>query len=217
MDFDLNIFLSTLPSLLRGAVVTIKLAGASLALALIIGSLGGIARLSSQWPLRWAAAIYVTVVRGVPLLMTLLFLYYGLPSAGIILSATTVGILALSITAGAYITEIVRAGIQSIDRGQMRAARSLGMSYSLAMRRVILPQTFRRVLPPITNEAITVVKNTALVSVIAISDLLRAGMEAMSWQANTFSPFAGVALIYLALTLPLIGFNSWLERRYRIV
>lgn len=216
MDFNLTIFLETLPSLARGSEITAELAAISLLIAIIIGTAGGLARVSKQPVLRYAAGIYVTVLRAVPLLMTLLFLYYGLPAAGVVLSARTVGITALSVTSGAYITEIIRAGIESIDRGQMRAARSLGMSYALAMRRVILPQALRRVLPPITNEAITLVKNTALVSVIAISELLRAGMEAMTWRANTFSPFAGVALFYLALTMPLIGLNAWLERRYRV-
>lgn len=216
MDFNTKIFLATLPSLAKGCEVTLRLAVVSMALALAIGTIGGLARVSKQPLLHAGAAAYVTVIRGVPLLMTLLFLYYGLPSVKVVLSGTTVGIIALSLTSGAYVTEIVRAGIESIDRGQMRAARSLGMPYLLAMRRIIVPQAFRRVLPPLTNEAITLLKNTALVSVIAISDLLRAGTEAMTWQANTFSPFAGVALFYLAMTLPLIGLNGWLERRLRI-
>lgn len=154
---------------------------------------------------------YVTLMRGLPLLVTLMFLYYGLPAVGVELSAFTVALLALSITNGAYITEIVRAGIQSIDPGQMRAARSLGMPYGLAMRRIILPQVVRRVLPPITNEAITLLKNTALVSTIALNDLLRSGLEIMTWKANTFSSFAGVALIYLLLTLPMIWIVARLE------
>lgn len=216
MDFSLKIFLETLPSLAKGSEITAELAAISMLIATVIGTIGGLARISKQPIIRYLSAFYVTIMRGVPLLMTLLFLYYGLPSAGLVLSAKTVAIIALSITSGAYITEIVRAGIESIDRGQMRAARSLGMSYALAMRRIILPQAFRRVLPPITNEAITVLKNTALVSVIAISDLLRAGMDAMTWHANTFSPFAGVALFYLALTMPLTALNVWLERRYRV-
>jgi polar amino acid transport system permease protein len=155
-------------------------------------------------------------MRGVPLLETLLFLYYGLPSVGVRLDAFAVAIIALSITSGAYIGEIVRAGIQSIDPGQMRAARSLGMSWAGAMRRIILPQAMRRVLPPLTNEALTLLKNTSLVSTIALADLLRAGLEVMTWQANTFSPFAGVALFYLLLTLPLVWLNTRLEQRYRI-
>lgn len=216
MDFDLRIFLDTLPSLAWGAVTTAKLAAMSALLGLVVGVLGGLARVSRHKPLRTLAFAYVTLIRGLPLLVILLFLYYGLPSAGLLLPASVVAVLALAMTNGAYVTEIVRGGIESIDRGQMRAARSLGMSYPMAMRRIVLPQALRRVLPPLTNESITLLKNTALVSVIAISDLLRAGVDAMTWKANTFSPFAGVALFYLLLTLPLLALNGWLERRYRV-
>jgi polar amino acid transport system permease protein len=216
VDFDLKLFLDTLPALAKGALVSAKLALIAAMLGLVIGTLGGLARVSSIRVLKALATGYVLFIRGVPLLMTMLFLYYGLPSAGIQVDATIVAIAALSITSGAYITEIVRAGIQSIDRGQLRAARSLGMSYPLAMRRIVLPQAMRRVVPPLTNEAITLLKNTALVSVIAISDLLRVGVETMVWSANTFSPFAGVALFYLILTVPLITLNAYVEKKYRI-
>lgn len=216
MDFDWKIFVLALPGLWKGALVTAQLAFVSIALGIVIGIFGGMARLSKNRAVSVLMSLYVNVVRGVPLLVTLLFLYYGLPSAGIQLDAFTVAIIALSVTNGAYVTEIVRASIQSIDAGQFRAARSLGMSYALAMRRIILPQAVRRVLPPITNESVTLLKNTSLVSTIALSDLLRAGLEVMTWKANTFSPFAGVALFYLALTLPLIGLNNYLEKRYRV-
>jgi polar amino acid transport system permease protein len=152
---------------------------------------------------------YVTLMRGVPLLVTLLFLYYGLPSVGVRLDAFTVAIIALSITSGAYIGEIVRAGIQSIDPGQMRAARSLGMSWAGAMRRIILPQAMRRVLPPLTNEALTLLKNTSLPP-IALADLLRAGPRrdlAGQHQPVAESPCS------ICLTPP--G-RSPLEQRYRI-
>jgi len=216
MDFEFSLFLKSLPALARGALLTAELTLVSILIGTAIGIMSGVGRLSSHRLLSWSVAAYVTLMRGVPLLVTLLFLYYGLPSAGIKLDAFTVGVVALSITSGAYIAEIVRAGIQSIDPGQMRAARSLGMSYAKAMRRIILPQALRRVLPPMTNEALTLLKNTALVSTIALADLLRSGLEVMTWQANTFSPFAGVALFYLALTLPLIWLNARLEQRYRI-
>ena len=216
MDFNLKLFLDSLPALLKGARLTVELAMASSLFGLVLGILGGLARVSSMQLLNGAVLALVTLVRGVPTLVTILFLYYGLPSAGIVWEPFVVAVLALSITNGAYVTEIVRAGIQGVDRGQMRAARSLGMSYPLAMRRIILPQALRRVLPPIANEAITLLKNTALVSVIALSDLLRTGMEIMTWKANTFSPFAGVALIYLCMTLPLVGLTIYLERRYRL-
>jgi polar amino acid transport system permease protein len=216
MDFELSLFLTSLPALARGALLTAELAVISMLIGTTIGTVAGVGRLSRHRLLAWSMASYVMLMRGIPLLVTLLFLYYGLPSAGLKLDAFTVGVIALSITSGAYIAEIVRAGIQSIDPGQMRAARSLGMSYARAMRRIILPQALRRVLPPTTNEALTLLKNTALVSTIALADLLRSGLEVMTWQANTFSPFAGVTLFYLALTMPLIWLNSWLERRYRI-
>lgn len=216
MDFELSIFMETLPSLLRGALITAQLAFVSALIGVVIGTLGGLARVSSRRWLSRLALAYVTLLRAVPLLMTIMFLYYGLPVLGVQLPSLAVAILALAITNGAYVTEIVRSGIQSIDRGQMRAARSLGMSYPMAMRRIILPQALRRVLPPLTNESITLLKNTALVSTIAISELLRAGIDAMTWKANTFSPFAGVVLIYLLLTLPLLALNGWLERKYRV-
>lgn len=216
MDFDLKIFLDSLPALAEGALLTLQLTAVSVVIGLAIGISMGLARVSKTRALKIVSGLYVTVFRGVPLLVTLMFLYYGLPSAGIQLTAYTVSIIALSLTNGAYVTEIVRAGIESIEVGQMRAARSLGMSYALAMRRIVLPQAIRRVLPPITNESITLLKNTALVSTISLADLLRAGVEIMTWKANTFSPFAGVALLYLCMTLPMQAFNSHLERRYRI-
>lgn len=216
MDFEWEIFVAALPSLARGAMTTAELAAMSIVFGLAIGLFGGLARVSGLRALNAAAITYTTLMRGIPLLVTLLFLYYGLPSLGLLLEAKTVAVLALSITNGAYVTEIVRAGILSVDRGQMRAARSLGMGWPLAMRRIVLPQAIRRVLPPIGNEAITLLKNTALVSVIAIPDLLRAGTDVMTWQANTFSPFAGVALMYLAMTLPLVFLVSRLEARWRV-
>ena len=216
MDFEWNIFVAALPALWKGAITTAELAFLAIAIGIAIGIAGGVARLSRNRVLRGFMSAYVTLFRAVPLLVTLLFLYYGLPSAGLQLEAFTVAVIALSITNGAYVTEIVRGSIQSIDPGQLRAARALGMSYALAMRRIILPQAIRRVLPPITNESLTLLKNTSLVSTIALGDLLRAGLEVMTWKANTFSPFAGVALFYLALTLPLLALNNWLEKRYRI-
>jgi His/Glu/Gln/Arg/opine family amino acid ABC transporter permease subunit len=215
MDFDWTLFVSSLPTLAAGARTTALLALVSLCLALMIGVAGAMLHATGIRLLRWTVTFWTTLIRGLPLLVTLLFLYYGLPSLGVLLDSMTVAIVALAITSGAFVTEIVRAGIESIDRGQMRAAKSLGMSWVLGMRLVVLPQALRRVLPPLTNEAITLFKNTALVSVIAIPDLLRAGTDIMTWKANTFSPFAGVALIYLCMTLPLVALNARLEKHFR--
>ncbi len=216
MDFQWSIFVESIPILLKGAAITVQLTVISVVIGLIIGLFGGLGRVSSNPLVSRLTLAYVTVMRGIPLLVTLMFMYYGLPAVGIQLTAFTVAFLALSVTNGAYVTEIIRAGIQSIDTGQMRAARSLGMPYRLAMRRIILPQVVQRVLPPITNEAITLLKNTALVSTIALTDLLRSGLEIMTWKANTFSPFAGVALIYLLLTMPMIWLVSRLEKRFAV-
>ncbi|MBV8535467.1 MAG: amino acid ABC transporter permease [Alphaproteobacteria bacterium] len=216
MDFEWPLFVAALPGLARGAETTALLALASLGFALAIGIACALLHATGIRTLVWAVTSWTTLIRGLPLLVTLLFLYYGLPSAGVLLSSATVAVTALSITSGAYVTEIVRAGIESIDRGQMRAAKSLGMSWLLAMRQVVLPQALRRVLPPLTNESITLLKNTALVSVIAIPDLLHAGTDFMTWKANTFSPFAGVALFYLCMTLPLVALNAQLEKHYRV-
>lgn len=217
MDFEWSLFVASLPALFKGAIITIEVSLLSIAIGILIGIVGGVARLSHLRAVRWFMSAYVVIFRGVPLLVTLLFVYYGLPSVGVQLEAFTVAVLAFSLVNGAYITEIIRGSIQSIDPGQMRAARSLGMSYGLAMRRIILPQAVRRVLAPITNESLTLLKNTSLVSTIALSDLLRAGLEVMTWQANTFSPFAGVALIYLLLVTPLVMLNSWLEKRFKAI
>jgi His/Glu/Gln/Arg/opine family amino acid ABC transporter permease subunit len=213
MDFDLSLMLEAMPSLLDGAKTTAALALACIVCSLVLGIAGGVARAAGGWPNR-ILAVYVTTMRGIPLLVTLLFFYYGLPAVGLVLDAITVAVLAMSLTNAAYVTEIVRAGIQSVDPGQRRAARALGMSSAQAMRRIVLPQALRNVLPPLTNESITMLKNTSLVSVIAVPDLLRAGMDFMTWRANTFSPFAGVALVYLSMALPLIALNKYLEKRW---
>jgi polar amino acid transport system permease protein len=216
MDFEWSIFTESLPFLVKGCIVTLELSVISIVIGICIGTVGGVARLSKFRLISVLMALYVTLFRAVPLLVTLLFMYYGLPAAGIQLDAFTVAVIALATTNGAYVTEIVRGGVESIDPGQMRAARSLGMPYLLAMRRIILPQALRRVLAPITNESITLLKSTSLVSTIALADVLRAGLDVMAWKANTFSPFAGVALCYVVMTIPLLALNDYLERRFRV-
>ncbi len=217
MDFSWRIFLEALPALLSGARTTIVISAAAIILATVLGLLGGLTRASGVSLLAPGVAVYVTLVRGTPLLVMLVVAYYGLPSLGLLLKAYTVAIGVLAINHGAYITEIVRAGIQSIERGQHLAARALGLSRAQTMAYVILPQTVSRILPPLTNESISLLKNSALASTIAVGELLRAGLEVMTWKANTFSPFFGVALIYLLLTLPLVWLSGHLEQRYKVL
>ena len=215
--FDLGIVKSGLPLFLAGVWMTARLAFLSLLLGLPIGLMLALARVQ---PIRWLslpAAMYVEVIRGTPLLVQILFIYFVLPTFGLFLPAFTSGVIALTLNAAAYIGEIIRAGIISIDAGQMEAARALGMSYAQAMRRIILPQTFRRVVPPLTNESIALLKDSSLVSVIGLTELARTGQELASRYAAPLTVWPVVALFYLALTFPLTRIAEVLERRWRPV
>ena len=182
-----------------GLVTTLQLSILALLFALPIGLLAGLGRVSTNPAARTLAATYVELIRGTPLLVQI-FIFYFFIGTVLSLSRMTAGVAALAIFTGAYIAEIVRAGIESIPKGQMEAARSLGMSYPQAMRHVILPQALRRTLPPMAGQLINLIKDSSLVSVIAITDLTKAGREVVN---STFSPFEvwfTVAAMYLALT-----------------
>jgi len=215
--FDTSIVRKTWTLFLKGVWLTAKLAVLSLLLGLPIGLLLSLARVQSSRLLSAPAAVYVEVIRGTPLLVQILFIYFVLPLFGIHLPAFTSGVIALTINSAAYISEIFRAGILSIDAGQMEAARALGMSYAQAMRRIILPQTFRRVVPPLTNEGIALLKDSSLVSVIGLTELARTGQELASRYAAPLTIWPIVALFYLLLTFPLTRVAEYLERRWRPV
>ena len=215
--FDFSIIKRTWQFFLKGMWLTARLALLSLALGLPIGLLLALARVQSSRVLAAPAALYVEVMRGTPLLVQILFIYFVLPIFGIHLPAFTSGVIALTLNCAAYISEIFRAGILSIDAGQMEAARALGMSYSQAMRNIILPQTFRRVVPPLTNEAIALLKDSSLVSVIGLTELARTGQELASRYAAPLTVWPVVAIFYLLLTFPLTRVAEYLERRWRPV
>jgi polar amino acid transport system permease protein len=213
VDFQLSIFLEAFPLLLRGAWVTLYLSLISTSIGMILGLLVGVARVSRLRGIRATATVYTEVIRGTPLLMQLIVLYYGLPSVGINLEAVAAGIIGLSANSAAYVGEIFRAGIQSVGRGQREAGMASGLTRLQTMRFIILPQAFRLVLPPLTNEFVTMLKDSSLVSTLAIAELLRTGREIVAWKVNVFSPFAGVTLLYLAMTLPLTHLARYMERR----
>lgn len=215
--FDMELAKRTLPLFLRGVWWTAQLAFLSLLFGLPIGLLLALARVQSSKLLRAPAAVYVEVMRGTPLLVQILFIYFVLPSFGVSIPAFWSGIIALTLNSAAYIAEIFRAGILSIDAGQMEAARALGMSHAQAMRRIILPQTFRRVVPPLTNEAIALLKDSSLVSVIGLTELARTGQELASRNAAPLTIWPMVAIFYLLLTFPLTRIAEYLERRWRPV
>lgn len=217
MKLDLQLIINYLPFLAKGAITTVTITIFSLILGLIIGLFVGMGRISKNPILNIPSAIYVQFVRGTPMLVQIFILYFGLPSAfNINLNPYAAGILALGINSGAYIAEIVRGGIQSIDRGQMEAARSLGMSYPMAMKYVILPQAFRRILPPLGNEFIILLKDSSLVSTIALPELLFNGKLIAARTYDYFSMYIGVALIYLLLTWLATQLMNYIERRFAI-
>lgn len=215
--FDLGIVQRTWRIFLRGVWLTAQLAFLSLILGLPIGLLLALLRVQSSRLLAAPAAVYVEVMRGTPLLVQILFIYFVLPYFGVYLPAFTSGVIALTLNSAAYISEIFRAGILSIDAGQMEAARALGMSYPQAMRNIILPQTFRRVVPPLTNEGIALLKDSSLVSVIGLTELARSGQELASRYAAPLTIWPVVAIFYLLLTFPLTRVAEYLERRWRPV
>ena len=205
---------SVLPLLLRGAVMTLWISFLGLLIGIPLGLFIALGRISALRPLSIAATIFVEVVRGTPLLLQIFAIYFVLPSLDISLSPLVSAIAALSLNGAAYIAEIFRAGIQSIDGGQMEAARALGLSSGQAMRHVILPQTLRRVLPPLTNEAVALLKDSSLISIIGLSELMRVGREQASNSGSPITIYLALALMYLAMTLPLTHLVRRLEARW---
>ncbi len=204
-----------MPYLLKGLLMTIRLALVSEACILAFGLIVALLRISRIRIFRAAAAVYIDVIRGMPLILQIVIIYFGLGHLGIGLSKFAAGVLALTICYAAYEAEIFRAGILSIHKGQMEAARSLGMGYFKAMRYIILPQAIRRVIPPLSNEFIALLKDTSLVSVIALSEVFQRGRELMGTKANV-TPLVGVAICYLIVTIPLMRLvqrtEKWLSR-----
>ena len=216
MILDYSVIVEVLPFLLEGAVITLYLTSASILMGTVIGVFAGLGRISKTRVVRTPFSIYVEVIRGTPLLVQLLIWYFGLPSLGINLSALAAAFIGLSVNSGAYQAEIIRAGIQSNHKGQLEAARSLGMNYGQSMRYVILPQAFRNILPPMVNEFITLLKDSSLVSVLGVAELLRQGQYAISRTFHSFEIFTGVALVYFVMTFTLSSLAGYVERRYRI-
>lgn len=203
-----------IPRLLQGMSLTLQLTLWSGIFGIGLGMFASLARISRSWILNQVALLYVTLFRGTPLLLQIMFVYFALPSLlGITLNEMTSGIVALSLNAGAYITEIFRAAIQSIDKGQMEAARSLGMSYNQSMRRIILPQTFRRLIPPLVNELAALSKDTSLVMVISLAEMLYVTKRIAASYLRPWEVYAWAILGYLLIVMSLTALAGYLERR----
>lgn len=205
-----------LPVLLKGMVVTVQLAVIGITIGTAIGLTIALMKISQKRILNLFGGFYTWFFRGIPLIVQLFFLYYGLPAVGIILTPYAAAVIGLSLCGGAYIAEIIRAAIQSIEKGQMEAALSLGMSYSQAMRRIIIPQTYKRLLPPMGNEFITLLKDVALVSVITMVDLLRSAQLLNQTYFKPFELYGAVTILYLALTSVFTLLVGYLEKKFAL-
>ncbi|MCI6085645.1 amino acid ABC transporter permease [Selenomonas sp.] len=215
MNFNFDLIATSFPLLLLGAGITIKITAMSVALGIVIGLFVGIARICRVRPLRWIAAVYVDFFRGTPLLVQIFLFYFAVPViTGQRIDPYVAAVGSCGINSGAYIAEIVRAGIQSIDDGQMEAGRSLGMTWTQTMRYIIVPQAMKRVIPPLGNEFIALLKDSSLVSVIGFEELTRRGQLIIAKTYASLEIWFSVAIIYLIMTLTISRLVAFLEKRY---
>ncbi len=215
MNFNFDLVVTSFPLLLLGAGVTIKITVMSVALGVLIGLFVGIARICRVKPLRFFAAVYVDFFRGTPLLVQIFLFYFAVPViTGQRIDPYVAAVGSCGINSGAYVAEIVRAGIQSIDDGQMEAGRSLGMTWAQTMRYIIVPQAIKRVIPPLGNEFIALLKDSSLVSVIGFEELTRRGQLIIAKTYGSLEIWFSVAIIYLVMTLSSSRLVAYLEKRY---
>ncbi|MPQ96216.1 amino acid ABC transporter permease [Thioclava sp. JE_KL1] len=210
---NLEVLQRSVPMLLSGLWLTLQLGVASIVAGLVLGLILSMLRLYGVAPVRLLTKIYIDVFRSIPLLVLLIVVYYALPFLGVRLSSFASAMTALTLVSGAYTAEIFRAGIEAIPNGQFEASEALGLSHRQTMVDVILPQAIRIVIPPLTNNSINVMKDTALASVVAMPDLLKQATQAQALAANP-SPLIGAALIYIVFLWPAVLLVSRLENRF---
>lgn len=206
-------YLHLLPTFGKAAVVTMEVSLLSMCLAVLLGLVIALLRIYTPAPFSWLAIAYIEIVRGTPVLIQLFFIFYGLPSLGIKLSPFTAGIIGLGLNYAAYEAENYRAGIQAVPHAQMEAALALGMTRWQAVRHVILPQAYRLVLPPVTNDFISLLKDSSLVSVITMVELTKVYGQVATTYYDYFGTGIIVAIIYLLLGLPFVRLARWAEKR----
>lgn len=215
MDINFELIIKSFPLLLAGAGITLEITALSVFFGLVIGCIVGIARLCNIKILRCLAAVYVDFLRGTPLLVQIFIVYFALPHIiGHRVDPFFAAISACSINSGAYIAEIFRGGIQSIDKGQMEAGRSLGLTWWQTMKFIILPQAFKRIIPPLGNEFIAMLKDSSLVSVIGFEELTRRGQLIIARTYASMEIWAAVAVCYLIMTFAVSRLVAVLEKRY---
>lgn len=213
MNLDFSVVLTKIPILLEGCVVTLQISFFALLLGMIFGVAGALCRISSNRALNSLAFMYVWVIRGTPVMVQLFILYFGLPQLGIKLPSMVAGVLGLAINTGAYVTEIIRAGIQAVDKGQMEAALSVGMSFRQAMVRIIGPQATKICIPPLVNQFIMTLKNSSIASLVTITELFRTGEQIIYTTFRSFEVYTAVAVLYLIMNSVFMVIADRLERK----
>jgi His/Glu/Gln/Arg/opine family amino acid ABC transporter permease subunit len=210
--FNAQVAVENIGPLLGGLLLTVELTFVVITLSLVCALFVALAGLSRLAPLRWLVKAYIEVIRGTPLLLQLIYVYYVLPEIGIRLDAFTAGVLALTLNYSAYISEVYRGGIQAISRGQHDAAAALGMTRGLAMRRIILPQAFRIVIPTLGNYFIGLFKDTALCSAVSIQELVFTAQVHAALNFQYFTLYTVVAAMYFLVSFPAARLVGYLER-----
>ena len=209
-----ELFAQTYPRLLQGLWMTIELTLVSLLIAAVLWLLFCLLSVSRTTFLRGISRVYIDIIRGTPLIVQVFFIYFGIPSAlNMRLDAFIAGVIALSLNAGAYTAEIVRGGIQSIDKGQMEAARSLGLPYTMAMRRVVLPQAIKTMIPAIVNQCIITLKDSSLVSVIGLAELTQTGRLIIANNFESLKMWIIIGVMYFIPIMILSKVSSHIERK----
>ena len=214
--FDWDLVISWGPEFFKGAVATIWISFLSLLLALVLGLVVSSLRMSHLSPLRLIGRAYIDAIRGTPALIQIFVIFFGLPFFGIKVPAYVAGILALGLNSGAYIAEMIRGAIESVEQGMVEAARSLGMSSTQALRRIILPQAARIALPPITGEYNTLVKGTSLLAVVSIAELTRVGQRILGATFRPVEAWLPVAIIYFIINYIINSASNRLEKRWAV-
>jgi polar amino acid transport system permease protein len=210
----MELILVSFPLILRGLLVTVLVSVAVLLLGTLVGIGGGLSLLYGANPLRWLVRIYVDVARGIPQLVLIFAIFYGLPALGLQVSAILAGILALSLFCGAHMSEIIRGGVDSITRGQMDAAKAIGLTFVQRLRHVIFPQALRRILPAWVNTAVEIVKSSSLVSLVSVVDLTMAIQQIVGRTREPLLFYAVAAALYFAINFTLSIAGRRLEGRF---
>lgn len=205
-----------MPGMLAAGWLAFQITVLAILLSWVLGLAAALMKASGNWALRKPAEFYIWFIRGTPSLIQIFIIYFGLPQFGIRMSPFVAGVVALGLCSGAYVAEVIRGGLLAIPKGQWESARAVGMSHALMMRRIVLPQVIRVIIPPLTNEAVNTLKNTSLLSAITVMELTLFTQMAIAATFRPFDFYIMAAILYLVLTTILSRFADWWERRYQI-